>query len=274
MTSQRPLPVLEREPNAKQVFELPEALAAENTPWCTGCGYGAWARIFVEEIERLNPAKLVGTVDVACLEYMREVVPGDMLQALHGRAVSTARGLQLANPDAFVIAFQGDGGMLNEGLNEILHLAASGQNVCVVLGNNGVLGDTGGQYTMGAAEGLRTPTSPQGRNEQDHGSRIPIAEILAGFPGTAYVARISTHDPAFVYRGQKMVRKAFEANMAGAGFTFIECLTTCPTGWRLSPVEAIKYQEEHILDKYPAEVLKDWNEETSVARHAPLARLD
>ena len=271
-TTQEPLRALE--PGAKAVFHRPEVFVEENTPWCTGCGYGAWSRVLVEELERLNPAKIVGTVDVACLEYMREVVPGDMLQALHGRAVSTARGLQLANPDAFTIAFQGDGGMLNEGLNEIIHLAASGQNVCVILGNNGVLGDTGGQFTMGAAEGLKTPTSPEGRSEAEHGSRIPIAEMLTMFPGTAFVGRISTHDPAYVYRGQKIIRKAFEANMAGAGFTFIECLTTCPTGWRLSPVEAIKYQEEHILDKYPQEILKDWNEEARPPLHAPLAKRD
>ena len=257
---------------AKTIFSRPEVFREEGTPWCTGCGYGAWSRAVVEELERLNPAKLVGTVDVACLEFMREIVPGDMLQALHGRAVSTARGLKLANPEAFVVAFQGDGGMLNEGLNEIIHLAASGQNVCVVFGNNGVLGDTGGQYTMGSPEGLVTPTSPEGRNFTEHGSQIPIANILAGFPGTAFVGRIATHDPAYVYRGQRILRKAFEANMAGAGFTFIECVTTCPTGWRMSPVEAAVYQEEHILDKTPVGIIKDWDAATTPPREAALPR--
>jgi 2-oxoglutarate ferredoxin oxidoreductase subunit beta len=257
----------------KVVFERPHVFVEEGTPWCQGCGYGAWSRIIVEELERMNPAKLVGTVDVACLEYMREIVPGDMLQALHGRSVSTMRALKLANPEAFAIAFQGDGGMLNEGLNEIIHLAASGDNVCVIFGNNGVLGDTGGQYTFGTPEGLKTATSPQGRNRSDHGSQIPIANILAIFPGTAFVGRISTHDPAYVFRGQKILRKALEANMAGAGFTFIECVTTCPTGWRMTPVESAIYTEEHILDKTPVGIIKDWDPATHVAKEAPLPRL-
>ena len=176
--SRQPLTLL-RDPKAKDVFHRPEIFVEENTPWCTGCGYGAWARTLVQELERANPAKLVGTVDVACLEYMREIVPGDMLQALHGRAVSTLRGLKYANPQAFAIAFQGDGGMLNEGLNEVIHAAAQGQNICVILGNNGVLGDTGGQATMGSAEGLVTPTSQRGRNFEEHGSRIPIGRAAS-----------------------------------------------------------------------------------------------
>lgn len=259
-------------PKAKHIFERPEILIEENSPWCTGCGYGQWARVLIDEVARLNAAKVVGTVDVACLEYMREVIPGDMLQALHGRSVSTLRGLKLANPEAFAIAFQGDGGMLNEGLNEIIHLAANGENVCVILGNNGVLGDTGGQYTMGTPEGLRTTTTPNGRNEVDHGTRIPIAEMVAQFPKVAFVARVSTHDPAFVFRGQKLIRKAFEANMAGAGLTFIECMTTCPTGWRMTPVESVQYQEEHILDKHPVGILKDWKP-GGVTREAALPTL-
>jgi len=259
-------------PTGKAVFERPHVFVEEGTPWCQGCGYGAWSRALVEELERANPAKLVGTVDVACLEFMREIVPGDMLQALHGRSVSTMRGLKLANPEPFAIAFQGDGGMMNEGLSEIIHLAASGQNVCVILGNNGVFGDTGGQYTAGAPAGLKTPTSPEGRNERDHGTQIPICDMVAMFPKVAFVARISTHDPAFVYRGQRVLRKAFEANMAGAGLTFIECVTTCPTGWRMTPVESVIYTEEHILDKNPVGIIKDWDPKTHEAVEAPLPK--
>ena len=257
----------------KKVFERTPYFVADTTAWCAGCGYGAWSRVIMEEIERINPSKLLTTTEDGCSEVIGGMVSGDMLHALHGRSVSTARGLKMANPDAFVLAIQGDGGMLNEGLNEIIHAAASGANICVILGNNGVLGDTGGQHTMGTPEGLRTPTSPDGRTSGQHGTPIPIANLIAMFPGVAFVGRIASHDPAFVYRGQRVIRKAFEANMAGAGFTFIESMTTCPTGWRMTPVEAAKYQEEHILDKSPVGIIKDWDPATHPPHEAPLASL-
>lgn len=257
----------------KTVFERPQLFVEEGTPWCQGCGYGTWARALIEEIERANPARLVAAADVACLEWMSHVVPGDITIGLHGRSTATVRGMKMAQPQALAIAFQGDGGMLNEGLNEIIHAAASGQNICVILGNNGVLGDTGGQFTMGAPTGLKTPTSPEGKDPRQHGSQIPITDILQLFPGVAFIGRLSTHDPAYVYRGQKMIRKAFEANMAGAGLTFIECMTTCPTGWRMTPVEAVKYHEEVMLKDRPVGIIKDWNPDSHPPVEDPLPRL-
>jgi 2-oxoglutarate ferredoxin oxidoreductase subunit beta len=257
----------------KVVFERPHIFVEEGTPWCQGCGYGAWSRAIIEEIERANPAKLVAAADIACLEYMHEIIPGDITIALHGRSVSTVRGMKMAQPDAMAIAFQGDGGMLNEGLNEVIHAAASGQNMLAILGNNGVFGDTGGQFTMGAPIGLKTPTSPTGRNQATHGSPIPICEMLALLPGTAFVGRISTHDPAYVYRGQRVLRRAMEVVMSGAGFAFVECMTTCPTGWRMTPVEAVKYHEEVMLRDKPVGIIKDWDPATHPAVEAPLPKL-
>jgi 2-oxoglutarate ferredoxin oxidoreductase subunit beta len=258
----------------KTVFERVPFFVQDTTAWCAGCGYGAWSRAILEETERANPASMFVVTEDSCAEVIGGMIRGDHLHALHGRSVATARAIKLAVPQALVVTVQGDGGMLNEGLNEILHAAASGQNICVILGNNGVLGDTGGQHTMGSAIGLRTPTSPQGRDPSKHGSPIPIAEFVASFPGVAFVARVSSHDPAFVYRGQRIIRKALEANMAGAGLTFIESMTTCPTGWRMTPVEAVRYQEEHILDKTPPGIIKDWNPETHPPRETPLPRLE
>ena len=256
----------------KAIFERTQYHAADTTAWCPGCGYGSWARAIMEEVERANPANCFVITEDSCAEVIGGMIAGDHLHALHGRAVSTARGVKLASPGALVIAVQGDGGMLNEGLNEVLHAAASGQNICVILGNNGVLGDTGGQHTMGSAIGLRTPTSPEGRDAAQHGSPVPVAEFVARFPGVAFVARISSHDPAFIYRGQRLIRKALEANMAGAGMTFIESMTTCPTGWRMTPVEAVQYQEEHILDQSPVGIIKDWDP-ASPGHEGPLPHL-
>jgi 2-oxoglutarate/2-oxoacid ferredoxin oxidoreductase subunit beta len=261
------------EGTTKVVFERPHIFVEEGTPWCQGCGYGAWSRIIIEEIERANPAKLVAACDIACLEYMHEIIPGDITIGLHGRSVATVRGMKMAQPDAMAIAFQGDGGMLNEGLNEVIHAAASGQNIIAILGNNGVFGDTGGQHTLGAPMGLKTPTSPNGREAKTHGTSIPLAEMLAMMPGTAFVGRISTHDPAYVFRGAKILRKAIEASMAGAGFVFLECLTTCPTGWRMTPVEAVKYHEEVMLKERPVGILKDWDPATHPAVEPALPKL-
>lgn len=257
----------------KAVFERPHVFVEEGTPWCQGCGYGAWSRALIEEIERANPAKLVAAADIACLEYMTEITPGDTTYALHGRAVSTVRGMKMAQPQAMAIAFQGDGGMLNEGLNEVIHAAASGQNILVILGNNGVFGDTGGQFTMGTPMGHKSPTSPGGRNAQTHGSPVPICDMLALLPGTAFIGRISTHDPAYVYRGQRVLRRAIEVVMSNNGFTFVECMTTCPTGWRMTPVEAVKYHEEVMLKDRQMGILKDWDPATQPPVESPLPRL-
>ena len=243
----------------KEIFSRENVFTTQGTPWCMGCGYGALARIVVEELHRLKPERAIGVVDVACLEAIKPMLDIDMVQGLHGRAVSIAKGVKLAQPEALVLAFQGDGGMLNEGLNEILHLGASGHSVCVIMGNNGVLGDTGGQATVAAPYGLKTISTPHGRNLADHGSTIPIAQMLAMLPGTAYVARGSTHDPAYAYRLQKMVRKALQVAQANAGLAFVEVLSTCPTGWNMTPVEAAVWQGEHILPQSPVGVIKDWN---------------
>lgn len=243
----------------KEIFSREKVFTTQGTPWCMGCGYGALARIMVEELHRLKPERAIGVVDVACLEAIKPMLDIDMIQGLHGRAVSIAKGVKIAVPEALVMAFQGDGGMLNEGLNEILHLGASGHSVCVIMGNNGVLGDTGGQATVAAPIGLKTVTTPGGRNAKTHGSPIPIAQMLALLPGTAYVARGSTHDPAYAYRLQKMIRKALQVVQANAGLAFVEVLSTCPTGWNMSSVEAAVWQGENILPQSPVGVLKDWN---------------
>ncbi len=242
----------------KAVFERTVPFVQRATPWCMGCGYGALARAVIEEIEALKPKKMIATIDTACLEFIEAHLPCDNVHAGHGRAVSVARAVKKVHPDALVVAFQGDGGMLNEGLNEVMHAAAAGESICVIMGNNGVLGDTGGQFTVAAEPGLVTSSSPLGKNPKHQGMPIKIADILATFPTAAYVARGSTHDPAYAYRLQKMIRKAFQAANENAGFVLVDAVTTCPTGWGMTSVEAVRYAEHRIEGYYPVGVLKDW----------------
>jgi len=242
----------------KVVFERTPIFVEKATPWCLGCGYGALARAVVEEIENLNPKKMITIGDVGCLEFIQAHLPSDHMGSPHGRSVAVARGVKKARPDCMVVVFQGDGACLNEGLNEIMHAAAAGDSICVIMGNNGVLGDTGGQFTVAAEPGLVTSHSPTGKDPRQQGLPIRLAEILATFPTTAYAARGSTHDPAYAYRLQKMIRKAFQAANENAGFVYVEAVTTCPTGWSMTSVEAVKYAEHRVEKYFPVGVLKDW----------------
>lgn len=243
----------------KLVFERPRIFHEVAHHLCMGCGYGPLARILVEEIDRLpTEQKIVGVSDIGCTGFFMGMLGIDVVGSCHGRAISVGTALKAARPDLFVLVVLGDGAVLSEGLNETIHAAARGQSITVIMGNNGVLADTGGQLTGSTILGHVTPTTPRGRDARQHGHPIPIAEMLAQVPGTAYVARIATHDPALVYRGQKSIRRAFQSQLADAGFSFLDVVSTCPTTWSMTPIEAVEYQATEVLKTYPVGVIKDW----------------
>jgi len=203
----------------------------------------------VEPIER--PAELVG-------HFLGTRRPPELvLQALHGRAPSLATGLKRMKPGAMVFTVQGDGDMVNEGLQEVIHAAARGENITCVLLNNGVFGETGGHMTTTTTLGQRTKTSLEGRDAKRHGYPIRIADLIAQVEGSAYVARGSTNTVGMVYQTRKMLKRAFELQMAGAGFTFVEILTMCPTGWFIDTEEAPEYLTDKLAATHTVGVLKD-----------------
>jgi 2-oxoglutarate ferredoxin oxidoreductase subunit beta len=155
----------------------------------------------------------------------------DLVQALHGRAPSVATGAKRMRPDALLFTLQGDGDLVNEGLQEVIHTAARGESVTCVLLNNGVFGETGGHMTATTVLGQRTKNTLEGRDAAYHGHPIRIADLLAPLGGTAYAARGSVHDAASVVKTKAMLRRAFETQLARRGFSFVEILTMCPTGW-------------------------------------------
>src|SRR5215216_3786127 len=162
----------------------------------------------------------------------------DMVQALHGRAPSVATGVKRMLPDALVFTLQGDGDMVNEGLQEVIHTAARGENVTCVMLNNGVFGETGGHMTATTVVGQRTKNSLEGRDAKKHGFPIRMAEMLAPLDGVAYVARGATNNAGNIFHLRKMLRNAFDAQDRGLGFSFVEILTMCPTGWFIQTGEA------------------------------------
>ncbi len=240
----------------KTVFKREDFFVDQGTHWCMGCGYGAFARIAIEELSRLD-GPVIAIADTSCFESIIGMLPVDCMHALHGRAVAVAVGVKRMLPETTVVVFQGDGGMANEGVGEMLHAAAHGTPITVVHGMNGVLGDTGGQFTAAAPIGLPTPTTLEGRDPAKHGFPLKMADIVAQIEGTSYVARMSSHDPAMVFRGQKAFRRALEIQKEGIGLSFLDLITTCPTGWAMTPIDSIKFTEEVIMPQYPVGILKD-----------------
>jgi 2-oxoglutarate/2-oxoacid ferredoxin oxidoreductase subunit beta len=239
------------------VFDRPQFYVDQGHHWCPGCGYGVLPRIFNEEFDKLGPeARIIGVVDIGCISQLPPMLSIEMTGCGHGRALAVATGIKRILPDVIVCVFIGDGGVLMEGLNETFHAGARAENISVFMFNNGVLADTGGQLTMSGSVGLPTSTSPKGRTVEQHGHPIKVAEMLATMPGVGYVGRVSTHDPVHVYRAQKVISDAFRCQVEGGGLAFVDMLTTCPTSWSMTPVQANKFQGEVIVSQNPVGVIK------------------
>ncbi|TMA30496.1 MAG: hypothetical protein E6J87_18065 [Deltaproteobacteria bacterium] len=244
MTTGRPLPI-DRPPSepARRLGHFkPRLLLSEDHDLCPGCGEPVAIRLLLEVIEELGCAeRAIGVIGIGCYTAFTSTMDVDLVQALHGRAPSVATGAKRMRPDALLFTLQGDGDMVNEGLQEVIHTAARGESLTCVLLNNGVFGETGGHMTATTAIGQRTKNTLDGRDAAYHGHPIRIADLLAPLGGTAYAARGSVHDAASVVKTKAMVRRAFETQLAGRGFSFVEILTMCPTGWFVPTAEGPGY---------------------------------
>ena len=209
---------------------------------CPGCGEPVALRILLECIEALGLAeRSIGVIGIGCYTALTSIIDVDLIQALHGRAPSVATGAKRMRPENLIFTLQGDGDMVNEGLQEVLHTAARGERVTCILLNNGVFGETGGHMTATTVLGQRTKNTIDGRDADYHGYPILIADLIAQLGGTGYAARGSVHDAAAIQRTRRMVRRAFETQMSGGGFSFVEILTMCPTGWFIPTAEGPGY---------------------------------
>jgi 2-oxoglutarate ferredoxin oxidoreductase subunit beta len=235
----------------------PSLLRNEAHYLCPGCGEPIAMRGTVEMIDELGLAsRTIAVVGIGCYTGFSGAFELDTVQALHGRAPSLATGIKRVRPDCCVFTVQGDGDMVNEGLQEVLHTAARGERVTAILLNNGVFGETGGHMTATTVLGQRTKNTLEGRDPARHGFPIPVADLIARLKGAAFVARGAVNNAANVSRTRRILRRAFEFQMAGAGFTFIEILTMCPTGWFLETKEAPAYLDDKMVGTYRLGVLK------------------
>jgi 2-oxoglutarate ferredoxin oxidoreductase subunit beta len=247
---ERPIVPTEHRPDraAHEVgHKVAPLLLTEQSHFCTGCGEPIAARTILENLVELGVAgQSVAVLGIGCYTAMASSFDIDTVQALHGRAPSVATGVKRMKPDSIVFTLQGDGDMVNEGLQEVLHTAARGESVTAILLNNGVFGETGGHMTATSVLGQRTKNTIDGRDAEYHGYPIRIADLIAQLDGVAYVARGSVHSPGAIAKTKKMVHKALQMQVERKGFSFVEILTMCPTGWFIPTIEGPQYMDDTL----------------------------
>ena len=253
MTAERTIP----ESRLKKVFDKPELLLTPEHSLCPGCGEPVAVRVILELIQEMAlRARTIGVCGIGCYTAFPGIIDIDVQQALHGRAPSVATGAKRVRPDAFVFTMQGDGDMVSEGLQEVIHSAARGEQFTAVVLNNGVFGETGGHATATTVIGQHTKTTPGGRSRELHGNPIQISELIAQLDGTAYVARAAVHTPAAIKLTRQYLLDAFRCQLEGKGFSFVEILTMCPTDWFVPPDQGPGWLEEKFKQIYPLGVIK------------------
>lgn len=244
--------------NEKLAFTLPGVLADVPTHYCPGCQHGVVQRLVAECLEELAVVdKAICIGSIGCSVFIYNYLLVDTVEAPHGRAPAVATGVKRASPGNVVFTYQGDGDLASIGLAEIIHCANRGERVSVVFVNNTVYGMTGGQMAPTTLIGQKTTTCPEGRCMDHEGQAIRMTEIIATLGGTAYAARVAVDTVKNIRRAKKAVRKAFEVQMLDKGLGFVEVLSTCPTNWKMNPVQANKRISEEMIPYFPLGVYKD-----------------
>jgi 2-oxoisovalerate ferredoxin oxidoreductase beta subunit len=232
------------------------------THYCPGCGHGNLHKYIAEAIDDLGVQdRTVFVSPVGCSVFAYYYFDVGNVQVAHGRAPAVATSIKRALPDSLVISYQGDGDLAAIGGNEILHAANRGENISVFFVNNAIYGMTGGQMAPTSLMGMRTTTSPRGRDLQHEGFPLRVSELLATLEGPTYIERVGLYDNKSRMRARKAVRKALQNQVEGRGFSLVEVLSPCPTGWGLQPVEATRWVEENLVKAFPLGVIKDLSSE-------------
>ncbi|HJA98690.1 MAG TPA: 2-oxoglutarate oxidoreductase [Candidatus Alistipes avicola] len=240
------------------VFSKPKLIKDNVMHYCPGCSHGTIHKLVAEVIEEMGMAsKTIAVSPVGCSVFAYNYIDVDWIQAAHGRALAVATAAKRLNPGKLVITYQGDGDMSAIGTAETIHAAARGENVAVIYVNNAIYGMTGGQMAPTTLLGMKTATTPYGRDPHLNGYPYKIAEMMAHLDGVSFITRQSVHTPANVRKCKSAIRKAFENSMAGNGFSMVEVVATCNSGWKLSPVAANKWLAENMLPFYPLGDIKD-----------------
>ena len=247
----------------------PENLVYRRTPllvdvplsYCPGCGHGTAHRLVMEVIEDLDAQdKTLGVAPVGCSVLAYEFMNIDVTQAAHGRAPALATAMKRLNPEKYVFTYQGDGDLAAIGTAETIHACNRGENIVIIFINNGTYGMTGGQRAPTTLPGMKASTCPYGREVSTMGNPLKMTELVAQLPGTYFVTRQSVHTPGNVRKCKKAIRKAFDWSYAGQGLCFVEIVSNCNSGWKMSAPAANKWMEENMFPFYPLGDIKVPNE--------------
>ncbi len=240
------------------VYEKSKGLTDVEMHYCPGCTHGVIHKLVAETLVELDVlGDTVGVAPVGCAVFCYDYFNCDMHEAAHGRAPAVATGIKRVLPDNVVFTYQGDGDLAAIGTAEIVHAAMRGEKITTIFVNNAVYGMTGGQMAPTTLVGQKATTAPMGRSFEHYGSPIQMAEMLSTLGGAAYIERVSVTTPAQIARAKRAIKKAFEIQIQGLGFTMIEVLSTCPTNWGMTPVEALGWLNDNMIPAFPLGVFRD-----------------
>ncbi len=231
---------------------IQETLTDTPFHYCPGCGHSVIHRVLMEVVEELGiQDKTIGVAPVGCSVFAYLYMNIDMQQAAHGRASAVATGIKRVLPDKYVFSYQGDGDLAAIGTAETIHTVNRGENLLILFVNNAIYGMTGGQMAPTSLEGMKTSTTPYGRDVKAIGYPLKITELIAQLPGAYYVARHAVHTPNAVRKLKKALKSAFEYQKQNKGTCFIEVVSNCPSGWKMTPKDTINYIEDTMFPMYP-----------------------
>ena len=241
------------------VFEKPQALTDAVLHYCPGCTHGIIHRLVAEVMDELGiTGRTIGVAPVGCSVFAYNYFNCDMVQAAHGRAPAVATGVKRADPENnIVFTYQGDGDLAAIGTAETVHSAARSENITVIFVNNAIYGMTGGQMAPTTLPEQVTQTSPYGRDVSHVGYPVKVCEMLANVDGATYLERVAVNNVQNVKKAKAAIKKAFQNQIDGKGFSLVEVLSTCPTNWGLTPQKALEWLEENMIPYYPLGVYKD-----------------
>ncbi len=240
------------------VFDKPKSLTDKPLHYCPGCTHGIIHRLVAQAIDELGiEGKTIGIAPVGCAVMAYDYFACDMVEAAHGRAPAVATGVKRANPENIVFTYQGDGDLASIGMAETVHAATRNENITVIFVNNAIYGMTGGQMAPTSLPGQVTQTSPYGRDTNTVGFPIRVCELLATLDGPEYITRVAVNNVKNINTAKKAIKKAFENQINGKGFSIVEVISTCPTNWGMTPEKALEWVDEKMIPYYPLGVYKD-----------------
>ena len=240
------------------VFDKPKALTDAPLHYCPGCTHGIIHRLVAEAIDELGIlGDTIGVAPVGCAVMAYDYFSCDMIEAAHGRAPADATGLKRARPENIVITYQGDGDLASIGMAETVHAATRNENITVIFVNNAIYGMTGGQMAPTSLPGQVTQTSPYGRDVKTVGFPIKICELLSSLDGPEFIQRVAVNNVKNVLAAKKAIKKAFENQIQGKGFSLVEVISSCPTNWGMTPAKALEWIDNNMIPYYPLGVYKD-----------------